>query len=440
MIAFQSSRDDLINRTSEIYVMSGDGTNQTQLTFNTWSDNTPTWSPDGNKILFSAKQNGENYDLYVMDANGANISALTQNNNNHHNPEWSPDGTMIAFSSNRDGDYEIYVMNANGTNIQQLTHNTDYDGEPTWWLPPPTTLTTTLTLGGRGTPPNAVHSIPLTADLYQNGVLVTPHIPTTTTAGAFTLPNIAQGLYTLWVKPAQYLAVAPTVNLNAPAVSLDAGTLKAGDADNSNLINISDFSILSTSFGKVPGQTGYDARADFDGNNLVNVSDYSLLATNFNQVGAPRPTPPPPGSLAIVSSPQVAPTGDAALVLSPSRGTIQAGTTFDVRVQVRRNLASVDAVELHLAFDPALLQVEAITPTRFLPYVLQNAYDNSAGTIDYAAGALEEIHAGRFNTVTIRFRALSPSEGLTLAVNDANVTFGGVSVYGGATVTGVTVR
>jgi len=141
-----------------------------------------------------------------------------------------------------------------------------------------------------------------------------------------------------------------------------------------------------------------------------------------------------------VSSPQVAPTGDAALVLSPSRGTIQAGTTFDVRVQVGRNLASVDAVELHLTFDPALLQVEAITPTRFLPYVLQNEYDNTAGTIDYAAGALEEIPAGRFNTVTIRFRALLPSEGVTLAVNDANVTFGGVSVYGGATVTGVTVR
>jgi len=71
--------------------------------------------------------------------------------------------------------------------------------------------------------------------------------------------------------------------------------------------------------------------------------------------------------------------------------------------------------------------------------------DNSAGTIDYAAGALEEIPTGRFNTVTIRFRALLPSEGVvpplvTLAVNDANVTFGGVSVYGGVMVTPFTIR
>ena len=355
-------------------------------------------------------------------------------------PIWSPDGSKIVFTSSRDGQGDLYIMNADGSQVQRLTNSPELEFAQCWVIFPPTTLTTTLTLGGRGTPPNPTYAIPLTADLYQNGVLVTQHTPTTTTAGTFALPNIPQGEYTLWVKPPQYLAVAPSVNLNAPAVSLDAGTLKAGDADNSNLINTNDFTILSTSFGKTVGQTGYDARADFDGNNLVNVSDYSLLATNFNQVGAPHPTPPPSGTNAIMSSPQVAPTGDAALVLSPSRRTVQAGETFEINVQVRRTLASVDAVELHLAFDPALLQVEAITPTRFLPYVLQNEYDNTAGTIDYAAGALEEIPAGRFNTVTIRFRALLPSEGVTLAVNDANVTFGGVSVYGGATVTGVTVR
>ncbi len=33
---------------------------------------------------------------------------------------WSPDGTKIAFDSRRDGNFEIYVMNADGTNPTRL--------------------------------------------------------------------------------------------------------------------------------------------------------------------------------------------------------------------------------------------------------------------------------------------------------------------------------
>src|SRR2546430_1154582 len=48
-IAFTSERDG----NAEIYVMNADGSAQTRLTNNTQSDEYPSWSPDGQRIVFT---------------------------------------------------------------------------------------------------------------------------------------------------------------------------------------------------------------------------------------------------------------------------------------------------------------------------------------------------------------------------------------------------
>ncbi len=58
------------------------------------------------------------------------------------------------------------------------------------------------------------------------------------------------------------------------------GTLRAGDANNNNLVNTPDFTILKLAFG-----TGSDPRADFDNNGVVNLQDFTLLKGNFGQAG-----------------------------------------------------------------------------------------------------------------------------------------------------------
>jgi len=65
------------------------------------------------------------------------------------------------------------------------------------------------------------------------------------------------------------------------------GLQKAGDADNNNVVNASDFTILKNTFGKSSGQLGYDDRADFNGDLVVNSGDFTLLKGNFGIAGAP---------------------------------------------------------------------------------------------------------------------------------------------------------
>ena len=142
-IAFDSNRDGRFNW--EIYVIDADGRNLQRITNSPnddgWPDDRyPSWSPDGKRIVFSARREAHfeskfavTYEIYVMDADGGNQQRLTNNRNNEWNPSWSPDGERIAFTSDRKGNwenFEIYVMDADGGNQQRLTDNRVID-----WFP-----------------------------------------------------------------------------------------------------------------------------------------------------------------------------------------------------------------------------------------------------------------------------------------------------------------
>ena len=141
-IAFESNRDgdwEFEWGNWDIYVMNTDGTHPINLTNHPADDNSPDWSPDGLRIVFSSNQDG-NFDIYVINADGTTPINLTNHPAEDRYPAWSPDGRQIAFSTNRDGDWErdrndnweVFVMDADGANPINLTNNPAWDGRPSW--------------------------------------------------------------------------------------------------------------------------------------------------------------------------------------------------------------------------------------------------------------------------------------------------------------------
>jgi Tol biopolymer transport system component len=128
-IAFLSRRDGQ----QEIYVVNADGTGLRRLTNSPKGEFGPTWSPDGQKIAFLRllRQRGE---LYVMNADGSGERRLMPRNGKRPiwslpvGVAWSPDGRMLAFSMN----WDLYVINAGGGGLRNLTHSPANDYFHTW--------------------------------------------------------------------------------------------------------------------------------------------------------------------------------------------------------------------------------------------------------------------------------------------------------------------
>lgn len=128
-IAFTSFRDG----NGEIYKMDADGSNQTRLTNDPNSDDTPRWSPDRQSIAWSRNFAFGDDDIYTMNADGSNqVNRTSTPGYSDRLPRWSPDGQKILFQSDRDGDFELYTMNADGSNVVQLTNNTARDTFGLW--------------------------------------------------------------------------------------------------------------------------------------------------------------------------------------------------------------------------------------------------------------------------------------------------------------------
>ncbi len=126
----------------------------------------PSWSPDGEQILFVAHKNNTS-NLYVMSPNGGEATAITHYTGDVQllNPTWSPDGTQIAFAkAGHDGNTDLYIRQYPDGDEQRVTDNPEVDYLPVWH---PDGKSITFT-SHKGSTPN-LHTINLeTGESIQN--------------------------------------------------------------------------------------------------------------------------------------------------------------------------------------------------------------------------------------------------------------------------------
>jgi len=79
------------------------------------------WSPDSTRLAFVGHQKGD--EIFLLTLDSGQITNLTQSTGDDFNPTWSPSGHQIAFISDREENesYKLYVMNADGTNPAKVS-------------------------------------------------------------------------------------------------------------------------------------------------------------------------------------------------------------------------------------------------------------------------------------------------------------------------------
>lgn len=95
-------------------------------------DETPRWSPDGQRILFTSNRayHGDRpaagepvFDLHVMDADGGNVRRVTTGPGNDRDGSWAPDGRSIVYWSDGESRGDLYRVWLDDGRIERLTRN-----------------------------------------------------------------------------------------------------------------------------------------------------------------------------------------------------------------------------------------------------------------------------------------------------------------------------
>ena len=117
--------------------------------------------------------------------------------------------------------------------------------------------------------------------LFSRSASVSPY-------GGFTVSGVPAGSYSVRVKSPKNLAQVVGVTKANGALSGVSVFLPAGDANNDNSVDATDFGLFVGAYNSdsaTPG-SGYDATCDFNGDGFVDATDFGLFLGNYNTQGA----------------------------------------------------------------------------------------------------------------------------------------------------------
>ncbi len=115
------------NETSDIYIFDLNTRKISQVTNDIFSDDQPSWSPDSRKIVFVSDRKGylspsqipddfrmsqfdfEKRDIYIVDVQTKEIERITNTPWEEANPQFSPDGNRIAYTADKNGIFNLFI-------------------------------------------------------------------------------------------------------------------------------------------------------------------------------------------------------------------------------------------------------------------------------------------------------------------------------------------
>ncbi len=205
-----------------------------RVTCTSWADNSPNWSPNGSRLVFTSSTTCDGCFpplLTTIDPDGtdrATLSGVTG-----QTPAWSPDGSKIAYSAG-DSVPRIKTVNADGTNIVDLAegHSPDWQPIPINSYPRPkgaTPLRASLTTAyNQCTAPNRTHGPPLAFPSCASPQKTSSHL-TVGTGDSNGLPARNEGYLRSrrsWAPPAAPTTPMYAIGLHGRRVHERAGRLR----------------------------------------------------------------------------------------------------------------------------------------------------------------------------------------------------------------------
>jgi predicted Ser/Thr protein kinase len=118
---------------SSLFAINVDGSNSGPLPSSPIGDYDPDWSPVEDKIVFTSVRNFDRPQIWVLDLQTGEAVNLSNNSQFDFQPSWSADGSKILFASNRVVNRgQLWVMDATGENVVELTSGPRTNIEPVW--------------------------------------------------------------------------------------------------------------------------------------------------------------------------------------------------------------------------------------------------------------------------------------------------------------------